>query len=110
MARKTTLITGVTGQDMLPISGKEKNDEIATLTEAYYKDLSDKNIDVLVDDRDETAGRKFNDADLIGIPTRVTIGQKNLKDGNVEIKDRASNKTVLVSKDELVAKIVESQS
>jgi len=96
--------------ELLPISGKEMNEEITSLCESYYKELSDKNIDVLVDDRDETAGRKFNDADLIGIPTRITIGQKNLKDGNVEIKDRASNETTLVSKDELVAKIMESHS
>ena len=44
--------------------------------------------EVLIDDRDERAGVKFKDADLIGIPWRIVIGEKNLKDGMVEIKER----------------------
>jgi prolyl-tRNA synthetase len=53
-------------------------------------------IDVLIDDRDERPGVKFNDADLIGIPIRVTIGDKALKDGKVEIKPRTAADPELV--------------
>jgi len=43
---------------------------------------------VLLDDRDERPGAKFKDADLIGVPLRVTIGERGLKDGVVELRDR----------------------
>ena len=46
--------------------------------------------DVLLDDRDQRAGEKFADADLIGIPTRITVGKKTLEDGAVDVRDRAS--------------------
>jgi prolyl-tRNA synthetase len=67
------------------------NDEpIRKVSEDLYKSLSEKGIDVILDDRDERAGVKFKDADLIGIPLRVTIGHKSLADGRIEIKIRAS--------------------
>jgi prolyl-tRNA synthetase len=67
------------------------NDEpIRRVSEDLYKSLSEKGIDVILDDRDERAGVKFKDADLIGIPLRVTIGHKSLADGRIEIKIRAS--------------------
>ncbi|MEE9211812.1 MAG: His/Gly/Thr/Pro-type tRNA ligase C-terminal domain-containing protein, partial [Phycisphaeraceae bacterium] len=53
-------------------------------------------VDVLIDDRDERPGVKFKDADLVGIPLRITIGDKALKDGNVEIKPRTAAKAELV--------------
>ena len=46
--------------------------------------------DVLLDDRNQRAGEKFADADLIGIPTRITVGKKTLEDGAVDVRDRAS--------------------
>jgi prolyl-tRNA synthetase len=46
--------------------------------------------DVLLDDRNERAGEKFADADLIGIPTRITVGKKTLEDGAVDVRDRAT--------------------
>ena len=52
--------------------------------------LSGRGQDVLVDDRDQRAGEKFADADLIGIPTRVTVGRKTLDDGAVDVRDRAT--------------------
>jgi prolyl-tRNA synthetase len=51
--------------------------------------LSDKGLDVLLDDRDLRAGEKFADADLIGIPVRVTVGKKTLEDGRVDVRRRA---------------------
>ena len=53
-------------------------------------------MDVLFDDRDERPGRKFKDADLIGIPVRVTIGHKKLQEGKVEIKRRTEKDVTAV--------------
>lgn len=60
------------------------------VAEEMYRLLEEKGFEVLMDDRDERAGVKFKDADLIGIPYRVVIGEKNLKEGLVEIKERKS--------------------
>jgi prolyl-tRNA synthetase len=51
--------------------------------------------DILIDDRPDTAGVKFNDADLLGIPLRVILGPKNLKNGKVEIKLRKTGESFL---------------
>lgn len=66
----------------------EKNPEVAAAAESMYAALADAGIDVLLDDRDERAGVKFNDADLLGIPIRLTVGAKGLKNGVVEYKLR----------------------
>ena len=52
------------------------------------RSLSDRGVDVLIDDRKERPGVKFKDADLIGIPVRVTIGPKTLEKGGAEVKHR----------------------
>src|SRR5207248_10360420 len=52
--------------------------------------LSAGGLDVLLDDRDQRAGEKFADADLIGCPLRVTAGKKSLEDGKVDVRDRAT--------------------
>ena len=62
-------------------------------------ELEKRGFDVLLDDRDERPGVKFNDADLIGIPLRITIGDKNLKDRNVEVKPRRADKAEIVPLD-----------
>ena len=69
------------------------------------RDLTDAGIDSLMDDRDARPGVKFNDADLIGIPIRVTIGPKGLKDGCVEIKRRSEQETVFCPIAECVERI-----
>jgi prolyl-tRNA synthetase len=56
--------------------------------EALYAELTAAGVEVLYDDREETAGVKFNDADLIGIPIRLTLGKRSLKEGGVEFKRR----------------------
>ena len=56
---------------------------------------------VLLDDRDARAGEKFADADLIGIPTRVTAGRKSLEDGAVDVRDRATGEERRVAVEEL---------
>jgi prolyl-tRNA synthetase len=75
--------------------------------EQLYQTLSDNSIEVLYDDREETPGVKFKDADLIGIPLRVTLGEKNLKKGLVEIKKRRTGEIFLVEKEEVLSKIKE---
>jgi len=64
-------------------------------------------IEVLYDDREETPGVKFKDADLIGIPLRATLGEKNLKKGLVEIKKRKTGEIFLVKEKEVLSKIKE---
>jgi len=75
--------------------------------ERVYKDLIDAGLEALMDDRDERAGIKFNDADLIGIPVRVTIGNKTLKENSVELKLRNSPDAALVRMDEVRGKVLE---
>jgi prolyl-tRNA synthetase len=60
-----------------------------------------KGYDVLLDDRDARAGEKFADADLIGIPVRITAGKKSLEDGSVDVRDRATGEDRRVKVDEL---------
>ena len=67
-----------------------KETEIA---DKIYEDLEKAGIEVLYDDRKETAGVKFADADLIGIPLRITLGNRSLKEGKVEVKIRATGET-----------------
>ena len=58
------------------------------VSDEIHDKLTQAGIEVILDDRNERAGIKFNDADLIGIPYRITLGEKNLKDNNVELKAR----------------------
>ena len=73
--------------------------------EKLYKELTDIGIEVLLDDRDARAGEKFGDADLIGIPLRITIGEKSIAEGKYEFNDRIAQKTELFDKDQLMAYI-----
>jgi prolyl-tRNA synthetase len=63
--------------------------------------LSEAGLDVLLDDRDQRPGEKFADADLIGIPIRITAGKKSLEDGAVDVRDRAGGEERRVSVDRL---------
>ena len=84
-----------------------KIDLLRETAEQLYQDLSEKGVEVLYDDREETPGVKFKDADLIGIPLRITLGEKNLKKGLVEIKKRKTGEIILAKKEETVSKIKE---
>jgi prolyl-tRNA synthetase len=75
--------------------------------EQLYQTFLQNNIEVLYDDREETPGVKFKDADLIGIPLRVTLGEKNLKKGLVEIKKRRTGDVLLVKREEVLSKVKE---
>ena len=72
--------------------------------ERVYQALWAAGLDALIDDRDERPGVKFKDADLIGIPFRVTVGKKGLAQGKVELRNRRTKQVVLVE----VAAIVDS--
>jgi len=76
--------------------------ETAQWAEAIYEELKKEGIEVLLDDRPERPGIKFKDADLIGIPLRVTIGPKGLAEGKVEIRQRRTGEVQKVSKEQLV--------
>jgi prolyl-tRNA synthetase len=66
--------------------------KIKETTDKLHEEFTSKGIDVLIDDRDERAGIKFKDADLIGVPYRITIGEGNLEKGYVELKARRDGK------------------
>ena len=59
------------------------------LAQKFYAELTAQGVDVILDDRDERPGVKFKDADLIGFPVRIALGEKSLAKGEVEIKPRA---------------------
>ena len=82
-----------------------KQDDVRNAGEKLYEELQRAGLDVLLDDRDERAGVKFKDADLIGIPYRVTIGKK-IADGMVELFDRSAKKSEDVRIGDVVAKIL----
>ena len=73
--------------------------------EEIYNVLQNAGISVLFDDREERAGVKFNDADLIGCPIRVTVGEKALKEGMVELKPRKEKENQRVSSEAIVENI-----
>lgn len=74
---------------------------VSKTCEKIYKQLSDKGIEVLYDDRDVSAGEKFADADLIGIPTRIVVSEKTLQKKSVEVKKRNKDSASLVKTNKL---------
>ncbi|NLE39169.1 MAG: proline--tRNA ligase, partial [Pirellulaceae bacterium] len=74
--------------EVILVPMKVTDDETMKTTESLYDGLREAGVDVLLDDRDARAGVKFNDADLIGIPLRVVLGPRGLKEGKLEIKWR----------------------
>lgn len=90
---------------ILPVNMKV--DLIRESAEELYEALLHRGVEVLFDDREETPGVKFKDADLIGIPLRVTLGEKNLKKGLIEIKKRKTGEVSLIKKEEAVSQIQE---
>ena len=72
---------------LIPL-GMDKSETVAEATEALYADLKDRGVNVAMDDRKERPGVKFADCELIGIPLRVTVGERSLADGVVEIQGR----------------------
>ncbi len=85
-----------------------KKEEVAQAAEKLYGELLGRDVDVLYDDRKERPGVKFKDADLIGIPVRVVVGQRGLAEGKVEVSVRKNpRERVSVAIDEMVGKVME---
>lgn len=93
--------TSIAPFDIHVIPVNVKKDEQMSLANSITTELEDAGYDVLIDDRKERAGVKFADSDLIGIPLRVTVGNK-AKDGIVELKLRRTGETIEVKKEEIV--------
>ena len=70
----------------------------------------DEQVDVLLDDRDLRAGEKFADADLIGLPFRVTVGKKTLEDGKVDLRDRETGADRRVGVTELSKEVLNGKT
>jgi prolyl-tRNA synthetase len=88
---------------LMHLSGKEL-DTLAKAVE-IYAELQSAGVSVLFDDRDERAGVKFNDADLIGCAIRLTVGERNLKEGMVELKPRRGPENRLVAQDKIAVEV-----
>jgi prolyl-tRNA synthetase len=83
-----------------------KQKELTDAGERLYEELKRAGLEVLLDDRDERAGVKFKDADLIGVPFRITVGKK-IADGKVELFERASKQSEDIGLDDVAARVQE---
>lgn len=88
---------------VLPVN--MKNETIVSIASRLHDELISAGIEVLMDDRDVSPGVKFKDADLIGLPIRITVGKHAVTGGNVGIKRRADREEHLVSEREVVARV-----
>jgi prolyl-tRNA synthetase len=87
-----------------PVFGRAEK-EVRAAAEKLYKTLQDGGIETLYDDRAESAGKKFADADLLGIPYRLTISEKTLSGDAVELKSRESGEVELLSQTALLERL-----
>ena len=83
------------------------DDNVSSVSSKLYHDLQSQKIEVLIDDREVMAGVKFADADLMGMPIRVLISPRSLKNNEVEIKLRKTGETIMVSTNNALSKILE---
>jgi prolyl-tRNA synthetase len=88
---------------LLVVNTKEL--KMATMAEQLYADLHGAGLEVLYDDRDERPGVKFKDADLLGLPLRITVGSRAVKDGIVEVRRRRTGEEIAVAPGEVVARV-----
>lgn len=86
--------------EIIPVNIQDEKQREAAFE--IYQQMKDKNIEVLLDDRNERAGVKFKDADLIGIPLKITVGEKGLKENKVELKARVGQEAVLLNRGEVL--------
>lgn len=81
------------------------NEECKTAADNIYKELQNAGVEVIYDDRKVQAGVMFADADLLGVPVRVTVGPKNIANGQVELSTRDKSVKTLVALDDSVKEI-----
>ncbi len=82
------------------------DESITTVAESLYHELQERGVEVLLDDRDERPGSKFKDADLLGIPLRITVGKRFTKDGVVELRKRAGGEVEELKPEQIGDRIV----
>ena len=82
-----------------------KDDTVKAAADSLVADLEAAGVEVLYDDRDDSAGVKFADADLIGIPFRLTVSARTLKESSVELKGRTEEKGVMIPRGWIIAKM-----
>ena len=83
-----------------------KKDEVINACEKLYKEFSANGIDIIFDDRNNVqAGFKFSDADLIGVPLQIIVGERGLKENMVEVKIRETGERLNVKLDVLLTKV-----
>src|SRR5271155_4961416 len=87
--------------EVVVVIAQQDDAAVADAGERLYQALLDAGVDVIVDDRPVRAGVKFSDAELVGIPFRVTVGKRGLASGSAELTDRATGSTVHVALDDL---------
>jgi prolyl-tRNA synthetase len=87
---------------LVPVAVKDTGQMAAA--EEIYRDLQAAGFDVLMDDREERAGVKFKDADLIGLPIRIAVGKKGLAEGKAEFKLRGKKEVELLPLGEVAAR------
>ncbi|MCF8000888.1 MAG: proline--tRNA ligase [Halanaerobiales bacterium] len=87
-----------------------KSEEVDNTSEELYETLQEMGIEVLLDDRDERAGVKFNDADLIGIPIRITVGSRSLENNVLEVRNRQTGEDFEINIDNYEEEIKEMLS
>jgi prolyl-tRNA synthetase len=85
----------------------DPDSEVMKLTMQFYKELTDKGVEVIVDDRDERPGVKFKDSELVGFPIRLAVGEKSLAQGVVELKMRAGGEMEKIAPESAIATIME---
>ncbi len=85
-----------------------EDNKVKNEAEKIYEVLAQNNIEVLFDDREVSAGQKFAESDLIGIPYRAVVSERSLKEGGIEIKKRTEEKGKIVSVDELIKLLANS--
>jgi len=98
---------GIAPFDAMVLPLQMNSEDVLRVSEEIYRGLTDRGIDVFIDDRDERAGVKFKDADLIGIPLQVIVGEKGLRDGVVELKTRRTGEKRTVKADAAAGEIAE---
>ena len=87
--------------------GYDRNEAVRNATESLYAELCAAGIDVVLDDRGERPGVMFADWELIGVPHRVTIGDRGLKEGNVEYQHRRDSNTTIVALKDVAPQLIE---
>jgi prolyl-tRNA synthetase len=94
--------------EVVVVIAQQEDTAVAEAGEQVYQALLDAGVEVIVDDRTVRAGVKFSDAELVGIPFRVTVGKRGLAAGTAELTDRAAGSTVAIPLDEVAKHVREA--